>query len=278
MKVGVVGLGRVGLTTAAALADAGRTVAGVDLDQRAVRAASAGRAHFREPGLDARLRRAAGKGLLRASSELGDAAAASVVFVCVGTPSRRDGGLDLSDVLSVCRALSRLPAPRGGRVIAVRSTLPPGACRSLLAPSLPRAARAGLVLFPDFSREGVALADAAGRARLIVGASDRAAGRRAAAALGLRRGRIVETDWTTAELAKSADNVFHALKAAFANELAALGRALGADGELALELLRSDSRLNASAAYLRPGDAFGGPCLEKDARALAFAARAAGAA
>lgn len=276
MKVAVVGLGRVGLVTAAALAAAGREVAGVDADERVARSIAAGRAHFPEPGLAALVRKAVRRGTLTASSDLVSAADAEVVFVCVGTPPRPGGRLDVSAVAAVCLALARLPAPRGGRVIAVRSTLPPGACRGLLAPALPPAARRALVLVPDFSREGAAVADGAEPTRVVLGAENPAAARKAARALGLRGARVFATDWTTAELAKSADNAFHALKAAYANELEALARALGADGEKALEIVRADRRLNASAAYLRPGDAFGGPCLEKDLRALVRAARRAG--
>jgi GDP-mannose 6-dehydrogenase len=276
VKVAVIGLGRVGLVTAAALAAAGRRVVGVDPDPRARRAAETGRAHFLEPGLSALLKRARRRGTLKASASLADAADAAVVFVCVGTPPRAGGRLDHSAAVAVCRALALLPAPRGGRVIALRSTLPPGTLRGVIAPSLPPAARAGLVLVPEFAREGSALADAAAAPRLVVGARSAAAARRAARALGLRRARVFLTDWTTAELSKAADNAFHALKAAFANEIAALGRALDADGARALEILRADARLNASAAYLLPGDAFGGPCLAKDVRALAGAARRAG--
>lgn len=275
MTVAVVGLGRVGLVTAAALAAAGRRVVGVDPDPRALRAVRTGRPHFRERGLAALLAKARRRGTLTASASLADAASASVVFVCVGTPPR-PGRLDSGAVVEVCRALARLPAPRGGRVIAVRSTLAPGTMRDAVAPALPAAARRLLTLVPEFAREGTALDDAASAPRVVVGALSAAAGRRAAAALGLKGARVFVTDWTTAELAKAADNSFHALKAAFANEIAALGRTLGADGERALEVLRADARLNASAAYLRPGDAFGGPCLGKDVRALAGAARRAG--
>ena len=276
MKVAVVGLGRVGLVTAAALAAAGREVVGVDPDPRARRAAESGRAHFQEPGLNALLRRARARGTLKVSASLSDAAAAPVVFICVGTPPRTGGRLDCSDALAICLALARLPAPRGGRVIAVRSTLSPGTARDRIAPALPAAARAGLVLAPEFLREGAALADYAAAPRAVLGASSPASARRVARALGLRKANLFLTDWTTAELAKAADNSFHALKAAFANEISALARALGADGACALEILRADGRLNASAAYLYPGDAFGGPCLAKDLRALTGAGRRAG--
>jgi GDP-mannose 6-dehydrogenase len=277
VKVAVVGLGRVGLVTAAALAAAGRRVIGVDPDPRARRAVESGRAHFPEPGLDALLARARRRGLLTASADIAAAADASVAFVCVGTPRRAGGRLDVAAAGAAVRALARLPAPRGGRVIALRSTVPPGTLREVIAPALPAAARAGLVLLPEFSREGAALDDIEASPRVVIGAASPRAARRVAAALGLRRARVFVADWTTAELAKSADNAFHALKAAFANELAASARALGADGARALEILRADRRLNASAAYLQPGDAFGGPCLSKDVSSLAGAARRAGA-
>lgn len=277
MIVAVVGLGRVGLVTAAESAAAGAVVVGIDPSPAARRAVAGGRAHFPEPGLSALLARARRRGRLTASADLADAAPASVVFVCVGTPPRAGGALDVSAVLAVVRALGRLRAPRGGRVIAVRSTLPPGATAAVLAPALPRAARRSLVLVPEFAREGQALADGAALTRRVAGATDAAAARRALAALGPRpRARAFVVDWTTAELAKAADNAFHALKSAFANELTVVARALGADGDRASEILRADTRLNASAAYLRPGDAFGGPCLGKDLRALTAAARRAG--
>jgi GDP-mannose 6-dehydrogenase len=276
-ETAVVGLGRAGLATVAALTAAGRRVVGVERDARTVATVGAGRAPFPEPGLDARLRAARRRGLLRTTADPREAARAGVVFVCVGTPPRGDGRLDASAVAAVLRAFARLPAPRGGRLLAVRSTLAPGTGAKALAPLLARARGTRLVLVPEFAREGSALADAVSAPRLVVGGRTPGEARAAARRLGLP-GRVFACAWTDAELIKCADNAFHALKAAFANELTALARAFGADPDGTLAALRADARLNASAAYLFPGEAFGGPCLGKDSRALARAARAAGAA
>ena len=147
-ETAVVGLGRAGLVTAAALAASGRRGVGVDADPPAAAAVNAGRAHFPEPGLDARVRAAVRAGRFRATTDLREAAGAGVVFVCVGTPPRRDGRLDARAPVAVLRALARLPAPRGGRVVAVRSTLAPGTCARVLAPLLTPARRRRLVLVP----------------------------------------------------------------------------------------------------------------------------------
>lgn len=261
--IAVVGLGRVGLVTAVRLAASGHPVLGVERNLAARAKIEEGRAPFPEPGLAAALLRATRSGRLRTTGRIANIALARVVVICVATPSLR----------AVLRELARLPGA-GGRRIVVRCTMPPGAL-SVLAKELPAGVRAGLVLWPEFTREGTALGDAKG-GRLVLGALTPAAARAAAAALGLPVRSAHLVTWETAELAKSADNAFHALKAAFANEIGALARAFGADGAQALSILRADLRLNASAAYLFPGDAFGGPCLEKDARALVHAARAAG--
>ena len=261
--IAVVGLGRVGLVTAVRLAASGKRVLGVERDAAAREKIAVGRAPFPESGLAAALLRATRSGRLRTTGRLADVELARVVVICVDTPSVR----------AVLRELARLPGASRRRLV-VRCTMPPGTLRAL-AKGFPAGVRAGLVLWPEFTREGTALADAKG-GRLVLGALTPSAARAAAAALGLpvRGARLVS--WETAELAKSSDNAFHALKAAFANEIGALARAFGADGAEALSILRADLRLNASAAYLFPGDAFGGPCLEKDARALARSARAAG--
>lgn len=270
--IAVIGLGRVGLVTAARLAGPGRRVLGVESDAATAAAAASGEPPYPEPGLAAALRRALSAGRLEVVSSLRAAASCSAVVVCVGTPPGRDGAARLGHVRAVLRALGRLPGA-SRRLIAVRSTMAPGSLRSL-AGELPPAARARLLLYPEFTREGSAWRDGE-TARLVLGGERAAAAAFArAAGLPLKGARLVS--WETAELIKTGDNAFHALKAAFANELGALAAAFGADGEEALAALRADRVRNASAAYLRPGDAFGGPCLGKDARALAAASRKAG--
>src|SRR5262249_20352900 len=130
---------------------------------------------------------------------------------------------------------------------------------------------------PEFLRETSAIADFRNPPFTVIGCNNADAGRRAAAVFEGIPGPVRMPALEVAELLKYASNAFHALKIAFANEIAGLAGAIGVDGSEVMSLLGSDNHLGASAAYLRPGFAFGGPCLPKDLRALSALARDAGA-
>ena len=275
--IAVVGLGYVGTVVAASLASAGRMVVGVDRRQELVDVLERGVAPIPEPGLAERIGRARMQGALRCTTDLADAVSASeATLVCVGTPVGADGRLIETDVLDACEAIAR--SARDEHVIVIRSTVPPGLYRRAMdriraAVGQDAGERVTLALNPEFLREGSAIADHE-QPELVVYATEHEPAARFLEALYAEHGaRVHRTDPPTAEVLKLVNNAWHALKVAFANEVARVTRPIDVDPFAVMALLCRDTRLNTSAAYLRPGLPFGGACLVKDVASLAGAAR-----
>lgn len=282
-SLAVLGLGRVGTTTAACLAAAGHRVHGIDLDPGKVAAFAAGRSPVVEPGLDALLQRAARAGLLAASPTIEPVLdRLDMVLVCVGTPPGPDGRLDYAALLDVLRRLGRAVRRRDRSrpplLIVVRSTITPGTMDRLVLPTLAAetreepGSRFEAVYNPEFLREGSALEDHRSPSRIVLGERVPGASRRLLGIYDSIRAPLLEVPFRLAESIKLLDNCFHALKVAFANELGRLALAAGVEPGCLADLLLMDRKLNLSPAYLRPGGPYGGPCLAKDLQAaLAFA-------
>ena len=276
-RVAVVGLGYVGCVSAGCLAELGHRVIGVDVDEAKVDRVRNGVAPFYEPGLEELLRKNVRAGRLRATASLSDALMESdVVLICVGTPSDRHGDQSLDALRRVSREIGaawreRAENLRDPLVVVVRSTVFPGTCEAVVArelglPTVP------VVSNPEFLREGAAVRDFMEPSLIVVGGNDPRAVNRVAslyASLGVDPCLV---GLGTAELVKYACNAFHALKIAFANEVGSLCGTLEIPPAEVLETLCRDTRLNTSAAYLKPGFAFGGSCLPKDLRAMAYRA------
>jgi GDP-mannose 6-dehydrogenase len=201
-------------------------------------------------------------------------------FVCVGTPNLRNGQHDLGQVERVLHEIGNaLRQKNGYHTVVVRSTVMPGTTESVVIPQLERASgkRAGIdfgVCYnPEFLREGSAVSDFLQPTITVLGAADPSQLDAVRDVYSWVPGRLFETSLTTAETVKSICNVFHALKVVFANEAGTLCKRMGIDAEAVFEIFKADTRLNASAAYLNPGFAFGGSCLPKDLRAVAQRAR-----
>jgi GDP-mannose 6-dehydrogenase len=281
VKISVFGLGYVGCVSAAAFADDGHTVVGVDVHPGKVASINAGRSPVVEPGLDEVIARAAGAGRLRATTDPVEAIAESgVSLVCVGTPSRRNGRLDLDALARVCEQIgAALRTKRDYHVVVVRSTVLPGTTHDLVVPALERASGRrygedfGVAVNPEFLREGTALADFRNPPLTLVGHNHPADAAGTIALYEPTAAPIVTTDIRTAEMIKYASNAWHALKVCFANEIGNFCKRLGLDSHQVMEIFCRDTRLNVSASYLRPGFAFGGSCLPKDLRALQYRAR-----
>jgi GDP-mannose 6-dehydrogenase len=268
----VLGLGYVGCVTAACLAELGHSVIGVDRDGAKVNNITEGRAPFYEPGLEALVASGVRSGCLRATTSASEPLRdADIVMACVGTPSERNGNLGLDQLK---RAVEEIAASLAGRskplTVAIRSTVFPGTCEEVVIPALAQFAQVSVVSNPEFLREGSAVRDFREPSLVVVGGSDPVAVRRVAAlydALGVEA-RLVSL--RTAEMIKYACNAFHAVKISFANEVGALSSKLSIDAREVMTTLCYDTRLNISAAYLKPGFAFGGSCLPKDLRALTY--------
>lgn len=272
-RVAVIGLGYVGSVEAAVLAASGRTVVGVDVREAVVSAMREGRAPLAEPLLEERLSSARALGTLHASTDLVAAVAdTDVALVCVGTPRGRDGELDTTALLAAVEEIARAVASDRMYSIVVRSTVPPGLyakARARIDAVRAEGATIGLALNPEFLREGSAVRDRE-QPELVVYASDAPHTEDAIRAIySEHAARLVACDPASAEVLKLVNNAWHALKVSFANEVARLARPLGVDPFELMQLVCRDTRLNTSAAYLRPGMPFGGACLVKDMASLA---------
>jgi GDP-mannose 6-dehydrogenase len=202
------------------------------------------------------------------------------VLICVGTPSREDGSLNLDHVKRAAAEVGHALQRSGSfTTVVMRSTMLPGSVESEVRPVLEQASGAvagrdfGVAYNPEFLREGSAVADFFGAEITVIGAGD---ARSADALRALYQGvggEIVVTAIRTAEMLKYVNNAFHALKVSFANEVGRWGRSEGVDSHEVMSLFCRDSRLNLGATYLKPGFAFGGSCLPKDLRALNQRAR-----
>jgi GDP-mannose 6-dehydrogenase len=279
MNVTVFGLGYVGCVTAACLARNGHHVSGIDISADKVSMINARRSPIVEPGLGELISQVVGCGRLRATTDVADGLRhAQVVLICVGTPSLPHGRPDLDAIERVGREIGDAIGDGPDTVaVVLRSTVLPGTTERVLLPALRDArawSRVRVAVNPEFMREGSAIADFDHPPMVLVGSDDPAA---AALVRSLYVGvsaPFVQASLRSAELAKFAANAFHGLKVCFANEIADLATAMGADGVEVMKIFQIDRKLNVSAAYLRPGFAFGGSCIPKDLRALVWAARA----
>jgi len=280
-SVSIFGLGYVGAVTAACLAHKGHRVTGVDVMAAKADALNAGRSPIVEARLEEIIARCARTGTLCATTDGVRAVADSEVsFISVGTPSLRNGKLDLSAVEHVCRQIGRAIALKNDfHTVVIRSTVLPGTAEKLVIPTLERASRKregvdfAVCANPEFLREGTAVADFFEPSFTVLGAND------PRSLVALRElyswapGKMFETTLATCEMIKYVCNAFHALKAGFANEIGSICGELAIDPGLVTEIFKADTRLNISSAYLTPGFAFGGSCLPKDVRALTYCAR-----
>jgi GDP-mannose 6-dehydrogenase len=203
-----------------------------------------------------------------------------VSFVCVGTPSLRNGKLDLSHIEMVAREIGNaLKQKNSGHTFVLRSTVLPGTTESIVLPILEQASgkRAGsdftVAYNPEFMREGSAVADFLQPPYTILGAQDPSHLAPLRELYKRTPGQIFGTSVAVAEMVKYLSNAFHAVKVTFANEVGTLCKNLGVDAQAVTEIFTSDTRLNISPAYLSPGFAFGGSCLPKDVRALTYKAK-----
>jgi GDP-mannose 6-dehydrogenase len=281
VRVTVFGLGYVGTVTAAALARDGHEVVGVDISAMKIETISSGRSPILEPGIDDLLASAAADGRLRATDEPADGLKDSQLsLICVGTPSRPDGSLDLKYVKQVAGQIgSNLNLTAADHRVVVRSTVLPGSTRGVVMPEVERASSrpAGdgwdICTNPEFLREGVSLKDYDNPPRVLVGEREPGGGNPVLELYAGVEAPRFSVPLEVAEAVKYTDNAFHALKVSFGNEVARVWAARGADPKLVMDIVAQDRKLNISPVYLRPGFAFGGSCLPKDLRALTFAAR-----
>ena len=281
MRVSVFGLGYVGCVSAASFAGDGHEVVGVDVNAGKVAAVNAGRSPIVEPGLDELLSQSVTEGRLRATVDTADAVCNSdVSLLCVGTPSRRNGSLDLSYLQRVSEQIGEVLKNKPGyHVVVVRSTVLPGTTHEMVIPALERTSGKkygegfGVSVNPEFLREGTALKDFRKPPLTLVGHNHAAD---ATGTIGLYQSidaPLISTSIRVAEMMKYTSNTWHALKVVFANEIGNLCKKLDVDSHEVMDIFCRDEKLNLSPYYLKPGFAFGGSCLPKDVRALQYRAK-----
>jgi GDP-mannose 6-dehydrogenase len=281
MKVSVFGLGYVGSVSAASFAADGHTVVGVDVNPDKVASLNEGRSPIVEKGLDDLIRNGAANGSLRATTSTVEAVRATdLSLLCVGTPSRRNGSLDLSYLERVCEQIGEALRQKDEyHVVVVRSTVLPGTTHDLVIPTLEKASGKtygtgfGVTVNPEFLREGSAIKDFEAPPFTVVGETDRRAGDVLLSAYAHLAAPVHRVQPDEASMIKYASNNFHAIKVAFGNEIGSICKALNVDSHEVMRIFCEDTKLNISPAYLRPGFAFGGSCLPKDVRALTYKAR-----
>lgn len=287
MNVCVVGgAGYVGLVTGLGLSEIGHHVIAVDVDQDRIRQLHAGESPIYEEGLQLLLETNLAAEHISFSTDLSSAVAASeIIFITVGTPLHENGQVDLSQVVGVMEELGK--CIDGYKLIVVKSTVPVGTVelvQGILKDRMQEGSDFDIVVNPEFLREGSALLDFFYPDRLVIGTrSERARAimrqlyepviqRRVSWKGGERRINgsglvpLVETDPTTAQMIKYASNAFLAARISFVNEIAELCELVGSDISEVTLGMGYDPRIGHT--YLEAGLGFGGPCLEKDLRAL----------
>ncbi len=280
MKISIFGLGYVGAVSAGCLARDGHSVIGVDPYQPKVDLINAGQTPVIEADIGEIVATAVQTGTLRATNDVQEAVNDSdMSFICVGTPSLINGGLDLKYVRNVCEQIGvALKEKDGFHVVVARSTMLPGSMLDVVIPTLEESSGMiagkdfGVCNNPEFLREGTAVYDFYNPPKTVIGETDTRSGDMLASIYKDMDAPLIKTDVKTAEMVKYSDNVWHALKVGFANEIGNISKAVGIDGHKVMEIFCQDTKLNLSPYYMKPGFAFGGSCLPKDVRALTYKA------
>ncbi len=276
MRISIFGIGYVGAVSCGCLSELGHQVVGVDVSAEKVEMLRQGRSPIIEADIGELIAGNATRGRLTAMSDVAEAVATTdISFIAVGTPSAADGSVSLTAIDAVLTSIGAAIAKKSGpHTVVMRSTVPAGTAENHAIPTLEAASgrKLGHGLFyysnPEFLREGSAVRDFHAPAMTLIGApaGDDAAMLREIYAPIAAPVQVVS--YKVAESAKHLSNLYHAVKLSFANEAGAVLAALGVDSREAFRIFCEDRELNVSAAYLRPGFAFGGSCLPKDTRSF----------
>lgn len=281
MKISIFGLGYVGSVSAGCLANDGHDVIGVDPNPTKVDLINQGHTPVIEKDIGELIAAAVKAGRLMATTEVSGAVSRSQLsLICVGTPSQLNGSLDLKYVRNVCEQIgSALRTKPEYHVVVVRSTMLPGSMNRVVIPTLEEASGKkagrdfGVCNNPEFLREGTAVHDFYHPPKTVIGEQESRSGDLLAGLYREIGAPMIRTGVEIAEMVKYTDNVWHALKVSFANEIGNVCKAVGVDGHRVMDIFCKDTKLNLSPYYLKPGFAFGGSCLPKDVRAFTYQAR-----
>ncbi len=278
--ISVVGLGYVGAVSTGCLSKLGHQVVGVDLDQSKIEAIGAGIAPIHEDRLSEFLTDGVNEGLVTTTDDLSFAVRETdVTFVSVGTPTAKDGGCDYRFIESAAKSIAVGLAQKSNfHTIVMRCSIPPGTTMNVMTPIIEKLSGKelnkdfGVVFNPEFLREGVAISDFFDPPKTVIGATcERSANVVSQIYMPVDENPIITTI-EAAEMVKYVDNVWHATKVVFANEVGRLCKPFGVDSHEVMGVFVQDTKLNLSPYYLKPGNAYGGSCLPKEVRAVAHLA------
>lgn len=276
MKISIFGMGYIGMVSAACLLRDGHEIVGVDLIDSKVNDLSQGRSLIQEPYVADLFAKGHKAGRLTATTKPSEGiAGADMIWICVGTPSEPDGKIDFSSLDAVMTQIGQVLANSQDRpLIVVRSTCLPGTTGQRIIPLLEKASGLtvgqdiNVVFHPEFLREGTAVKDFDNPPKIVVGEAHPGAADLLLKVYEKYEAPRFRLELGEAEMVKYCDNLFHALKITFANEVATIANSVGVDSRRVAEVYCADTKLNISPTYLKPGFAYGGSCLPKDLRAI----------
>ena len=280
MNISIFGLGYVGAVCAGCLSARGHNVVGVDISPAKIDMINQGKSPIVEPGLEQLLQQAVQQGRLYGTTDVQRAVLdTELSLLCVGTPSKKNGDLDLVYMEAVCRQIGEALRDKAGRhTVVVRSTVLPGTVNNVVIPLLEQASGKkagvdfGVAVNPEFLRESTAIKDYDFPAMTVIGELDTQSGDILQSLYEGLDAPVIRKSIEVAEMIKYTCNVWHATKVTFANEIGNIAKAVGVDGRDVMDVVCQDKTLNLSQYYMRPGFAFGGSCLPKDVRALTYRA------
>jgi GDP-mannose 6-dehydrogenase len=275
MKISIFGLGYVGTVSLGCLAKLNHVLIGVDINKKKVDLINKGKSAILEPGLDELIEIGIKQKLISATQDYKYAVMNSeITFVCIGTPGKKDGKLDLRYLFNSLKQIAEgLKVKKSFHTVVIRSTVHPGTYNKIVSllekcSGKKSSKDFSIIINPEFLREGTAVYDFFNPPMNIIGSSNKTGVDLMKEFYKFNKATtyIVSTD--ISELIKLVSNTFHTIKISFANEIGNLCNKLDIDSNEIMNLLVRDSKLNISRAYLQPGFAFGGSCLPKDLKAI----------
>lgn len=275
MNISMFGLGYVGCVGAACCAKLGHHVIGNDISENKVNLINQGRPTIIEAEIDDLVKSAHEKGMLEATMDYRYAVHNSEIsFIVVGTPSSKEGHLNLSYIYGVARQIGEaLRDKKDFHIVAIRSTVMPGTNKKVgeiisETSGKERGKDFTVVSNPEFLREGTAVQDYLNPPLTLIGTDSEIAEKKFRELYQDIPGEFISADIEVAEIIKYVNNTYHALKIVFANEVGNVCKALNIDSHKVMDIFCKDKQLNISPYYFKPGFAYGGSCLPKDTKAL----------